>query len=148
MCPPSAIFPHNHTSLFAEVEFAANLRDVGADWPIIGHGSCRFCLKRFLLCTITILSYFCTCDQQKEALARTLSRRFCIDPIFTAVPQHSHAEPYLTSDYSYVIIYILIVDFLDFSSLSRRFFVQIITEQPFTVQSIRTYITYVHFVLG
>ena len=87
MCPPSAIFPHNHTSLFAEVESAANLRYIGA------YGR------------------------------------------------------YADFGYSYVIIYLLIVDFLDFSSLLRRVFIQIITKGPFTVQNVRTQPTYVHFVL-
>ena len=87
MCPPSAIFPYNRTSLFAEVEFAANLRYIGAYGPDADFG------------------------------------------------------------YSYVIIYLLIVYFLDFSSLSRRVFVQIITQQPFTVQKVHTQPMYVHFVL-
>ena len=87
MCPPSAIFPHNCTSLFAEVKSAANLWYIGAYGPI------------------------------------------------------------LASNYSYVIIYLLTVDFLDFSALTRRIFVQIVTKQPFAVQKVHTQPTYVHFVL-
>ena len=106
MCPPSAIFPHNRTSLFTEVKFAANLWDVGVNGPILGYGFFHYCLKRFLLCRIAILLYFWTWDQQKEALAWTLPKRFYIaDPIFTTVPPIIKEETYIATDYSYVIIY-------------------------------------------
>ena len=38
MCPPSAIFPHNRTLLFAVTEFAAHLRYIGAYGPVLGYG--------------------------------------------------------------------------------------------------------------
>ena len=62
-------FPHNRTSLFAEVKYAAHHRGLQSHQPELGYGPCCSCLKWFLLCRIEILLYIFAAVHLKEDLA-------------------------------------------------------------------------------